>query len=124
MAKTDRGFEIAEFKDRYDTKCSLQESSLATEAAIWLGVDDADPQIMATDAIKLGIPTCRTTGWVPYPIPKEVLLSTRMHLTQDDVLNLLPALIYFVEHGHLPDSSDKTIKILDELSKSIGIDSE
>lgn len=28
----------------------------------------------------------------------------RMHLTQDHVRMLLPSLLYFVEHGELPDS--------------------
>lgn len=37
--KTGRGFLYAEFRDQYDFTCSLQESSLATEAAIWLGVN-------------------------------------------------------------------------------------
>lgn len=41
---TDRGFELIEFEDRYNQKCSLQQSSLADYAhpgtsAIWLGVD-------------------------------------------------------------------------------------
>ncbi len=39
---TMRGFWRAEFKDRYGCACSLQESSLATEDAIWLGVDGED----------------------------------------------------------------------------------
>jgi hypothetical protein len=38
---TPRGFKIASFKDLNQQDCSLQESSLATDDAIWLGVDDA-----------------------------------------------------------------------------------
>lgn len=37
--KTNRGFRRGEFSDRYGALCSIQESSLATEAAIWLGCD-------------------------------------------------------------------------------------
>lgn len=42
---TNRGFEIIEFKDRYDQECTLQQSSLAEYAepgtsAVWLGQDD------------------------------------------------------------------------------------
>ena len=37
--QTDRGFLRVDFVDRYDKPCSIQESSLATERAIWLGVD-------------------------------------------------------------------------------------
>lgn len=38
--KTDRGFTRINFLDLYDIKCSLQESSLATDNAIWLGVNE------------------------------------------------------------------------------------
>jgi hypothetical protein len=36
---TERGFGRGDFKDLYDVDCSIQESSLATEEAIWLGCD-------------------------------------------------------------------------------------
>jgi hypothetical protein len=35
-----RGFGIEEFKDIYGAECSIQESSLATRSAIWLGCDE------------------------------------------------------------------------------------
>jgi hypothetical protein len=101
LKKTPRGFIKGEFIDRYGSKCSIQESSLATEAAIWLGVDDANPQIMASQAKRFGIETTETTGWVPYPIPNEVSLVTRMHLTQKNVKELLPLLEKFVKTGNL-----------------------
>ncbi len=37
--KTARGFRIGTFRDRYGQECSIQESSLAGEYAIWFGVD-------------------------------------------------------------------------------------
>jgi len=40
IAMTQRGFLRGEFVDRYGEQCSIQESSLATEAALWLGVDE------------------------------------------------------------------------------------
>jgi len=103
--KTQRGFEYYEFKDKYGEKCSLQKSSLATEDAIWLGIDDANPQIMSSDAIRMGLKE-RTysesdNGWTPFEIPKEVLLSTRMHLTKNQVKRLLPILQKFVETGEI-----------------------
>lgn len=101
LNKTQRGFSISEFEDRYGQKCSLQKSSLATEDAIWLGVDDANPKIMASDAKRLGISTDANNGWIKFEIPKEVLLSTRMHLTQDQVRELLPFLQRFAETGEL-----------------------
>lgn len=71
---TERGFLYGKFTDRFGSKCSLQESSLATEAAVWLGVDTAFDG-------------------------KE---CTRMHLTQDMVRDLLPALQHFAKTGELP----------------------
>ena len=52
--KTDRGFAIIKFVDMYDTKCSIQKSSLATEDAIWIGIDKPEPLIMASKIIEGG----------------------------------------------------------------------
>ena len=93
--KTVRGFDLIEFKDRYGAKCNIQKSSLATENAIWLGVEDANPQIMASKTKEGG------TGWVKYDIPDNVLLTTRMHLTQEQVKDLLPILQRFADTGEL-----------------------
>lgn len=101
--KTVRGFGNITFEDRYDKECSIQKSSLATEDAIWFGVVDANPKILATDARRFGIPTKEMTGWVPYPIPIEVFLSTHMHLTREQVATILPILQHFVDTGELPD---------------------
>lgn len=71
---TDRGFARADFEDCYGSQCSVQESSLGTEAAIWLGVDkdwNGDEHF-------------------------------RMHLTQQMVASLLPLLQHFAEYGELP----------------------
>lgn len=40
IRKTDRGFVRGEFIDRYGSSCSIQESSLLGENAIWLGCVD------------------------------------------------------------------------------------
>ncbi len=105
---TKRGFDVIEFKDFYKEECSLQKSSLATEDAIWLGVDDPKPQIMCSDAIKLGIRKRKETeednGWCDFKIPDEVLISTRMHLNRKQVAKLLPYLIGFVLKGELVKS--------------------
>jgi hypothetical protein len=96
-----RGFATGRFKDRYGVNCSIQKSSAAMEDCIWLGVDDANPQIMASQAKQFGIQTNEITGWIPYPIPDEVFLTTRMHLTQKQVADLLPFLQKFVATGEL-----------------------
>lgn len=101
LKQTQRGFDFVEFEDHNGVNCSLQKSSLATEDAIWLGVNDADPQIMAKDAAAHGIETEETVGWVPYPVPDAVLLKTRMHLTQEQVRQLLPYLNCFALTGRL-----------------------
>ncbi|WYV99119.1 hypothetical protein Amme3_00123 [Pseudomonas phage vB_PpuM-Amme-3] len=101
ISMTERGFSVIEFKDCYGEKCSIQKSSLASEDAIWFGVDDANPQIMASQALAHGVDTDKTVGWVEYPLPKEVLLSTRMHLTREQVAELLPILQHFVNTGEI-----------------------
>lgn len=94
--KTPRGFSIIKFEDLYGTKCSIQKSSLATEDAILIGIDDANPQILASKTQQGG------TGWVPYDVPEDVLLCTKMHLTVKHVKQLLPILKFFAEIGELP----------------------
>jgi len=92
---TERGFALYEMVDLYENNYSLQKSSLATEDAIWFGIDDANPQIMASKIIPNG------TGWAKYTIPKDVLLTTRMHLSRDQVKELIPILQKFVDTGEI-----------------------
>jgi len=87
---TERGFAIDEFVDRYGIKCSLQKSSLATENCIWLGCDDADPRICV-----------KGEGWQQVPMPDGYIANTRMHLTREMVMELLPHLQKFVKTGEL-----------------------
>jgi hypothetical protein len=89
-----RGFPIVRFSDRYGVPCSLQMSSLAEyekpgTSAVWLGTSDAQPKVMAREAASVGVQTTETTGWVPFPIPESVLLSTRMHLDRKQVAALI-----------------------------------
>jgi hypothetical protein len=100
---TDRGFALIRFVDLYGQPCSLQESSLATKEAIWLGVDDARPKVLHGDAKRLGIDTQASFGWVDYPLPPEVECITRMHLTRAQVAQLLPVLERFVRTGEVSD---------------------
>ena len=71
--KTPRGFSRATFIDRYNSHCSIQKSSIAGEDCIWLGTDTS------------------TDG------------TSRMHLTQEMVKALLPALMEFAYTGELPN---------------------
>ena len=85
------------FRDSYGAYCSIQESSAAriemedgtvSDGKIWFGMDkesNGEPVGKTVDGHKLG---------------------ARMHLTQTQVRQLLPHLIYFVEHGELPPLED------------------
>lgn len=99
-SETNRGFGLVEFEDAYGLKCSLQESS-AWEPHIWLGPVNAKPQIMNSDAARLGLPTTGCTGWTEYHIPREVLLSTRMHLNKEQLISLISELQAYAEN--MPD---------------------
>lgn len=89
LNKTSRGFYVAEFKDRTQEMCSIQESSIATEACIWLGYSS----------------------------------GPRMHLTIDNVEELLPLLNRFVDTGSLNPISDSEYLLyrVQEISKQIEI---
>ena len=94
VRKTGRGFEIIEFEDCSGEKCSLQQSSLANyekpgTSAIWIGCSDANPLILASQAHKFGVKTTEMTGWVPYPVPDDVLMHTRAQLDREQVAALI-----------------------------------
>lgn len=109
---TGRGFGLVKFRDEYGEQCSLQISSRAVcenedgtvddpLGWIWLGIDDAKPQIMKTKARELGLPLPpgEVTGWMPYPVPDDVLMTTRMHLNAAQVRGLIAQLQMWLEHG-------------------------
>lgn len=97
---TQRGFSVIEFTDRNGLHCSIQESSSDTPS-IWLGINDAEPKIMAIHAPLHNIKTNETVGWVPYPIPDEVLLHTRMHLNVEQVKALISTLQFWIATDRL-----------------------
>ncbi|MDH4319406.1 MAG: hypothetical protein OEV64_13520 [Desulfobulbaceae bacterium] len=99
--KTERGFDYFKFKDLYGKQYSIQKSSLATENAIWLGIDDAEPKIMASKVIDGG------TGWAKYPIHDDVVFNTRMHLSQKHVKDLINILQKFVDTGDIQHENEK-----------------
>lgn len=83
IGETGRGFALVEFKDMYQQGCSLQKSSLADRHAVWLGVDNTGPEIKDING----------------KVNSDV--GVRMHLTQDQVYELLPILQKFVDTGEL-----------------------
>jgi hypothetical protein len=98
---TARGFKKTTFVDRYGTACSVQKSSLATEAAIWFGAEALNVQVF---------PSQTGQGWDTLDVVaiakslgyRDVVDNTRMHLTQTQVQALLPLLTHFAAHGELP----------------------
>ena len=93
---TERGFGTFTFKDYYGMDCSLQESSLATEDAIWLGISQPKAKIHSCDTKEGG-----DKGWIDIPIPNSIHIPTRMHLTREQVKELIPKLQKFVDTGSL-----------------------
>lgn len=99
---TERGFAFVEFTDAYGTECNIQKSSLATDDAIWIGAKE----------IGLKQFTPYQGGWKDVPTPSDpngtsYIANNRMHLTRDQVAELLPILAHFVETGDVsvPDKS-------------------
>ena len=105
QTETQRGFIKLLFKDSYNKLCSLQESSNAEDNYIWLGIEDADPLIMTSDAIKVGLVSNKdiSNGWMNYSIPKEVLLTTRMHLNKEQATILGLKLLHFGASGDISE---------------------
>lgn len=108
---TPRGFKVVEFEDAYGYECSLQQSSAVGDdddamenpgsSFVWLGIDNGKPQVMKSQAKALGLtlPPGEVSGWMPYPIPEEVQISTRMHLNREQVKGLIERLQRWLETG-------------------------
>lgn len=107
VTKTARGFPMVEFKDFYGHPCSVQMSSIWLEenkpgnSALWIGVYDAKPMVLHKYARAVGVESNATCGWVPYPIPEEVSLTTRMHLNREQVKALIGHLQRWLDKGKL-----------------------
>jgi hypothetical protein len=91
MKKTSRGFAYTEFIDRYGCQCSIQKSSLATEDAIWFGIDKPEVKVFNPG-----------TGWGNVKMPKgDIIIDSRMHLTKKMIKKILPILEKFVKTGEI-----------------------
>jgi hypothetical protein len=105
MKTTERGFSYMEFLDFNGVKCNIQKSSILDEECIWFG------------AVNIGLKRFKAyEGWTDVPLPFSIeehyVANNRMHLTQEQVKNLLPILTYFAETGELPDP-----QVEEEMSK-------
>ena len=117
--RTQRGFGVVNFTDRNGIECSVQASSAIDfddrggiglyhpgSSMLYIGPNDADPRIMARDAARLGLETTTDVGWIPFAVPDEVLMSTRMHLTRPQVRSLIKRLNIWLKTGSLSPEDD------------------
>lgn len=98
ISRTERGFGIGKFTDSKGVDCSIQDSSLATEAAIWFGVKEANPQRLEGDvmvAVKPPVEPIPIEGWPG--LTHDILYNTRMHLTIRHVKTLIRNFEKFLE---------------------------
>lgn len=95
------------FLDHNANTCELACSALVPTLegsgtdAIWLGVINPQPVVMAIHASAIGLPTTTREGWVPFPIPSHVLIPSRMHLCRDQVKALVASLQQWLETGDI-----------------------
>lgn len=92
LERNQRGFENGKFKDSYDNECSIQKSSLATEDCIWLGIDK--PKLTVFENENMG-------KYIETVLPKTWMVHSKMHLSREQVAELLPMLQKFVDTGEL-----------------------
>ena len=106
---TARGFAYYKFVDDNGQKCSLQKSSSALEDKIWLGIDDAKimefyPYLRETDESWFEIPKEAVEAKLKHRPQNEIhYKNQRMHLTVNQVKELLPILQRFVETGEISE---------------------
>jgi hypothetical protein len=96
MEKTERGFAYTEFTDLYGAKCNIQKSSLATDDAIWIGCKEIGLKKFTPYQ---GWEDVDTHGDPPHGI--TYVANNRMHLSREQVADLLPILQNFVDTGEL-----------------------
>ncbi len=100
VGKTSRGFGLGEFKDAKGNECSIQDSSLATQGAIWFGVQDVNPQRMGENGLEpvpppeLPIPIAGMPGFL-----HDILFNTRMHLSESGTKSLIRTFEKFLSEG-------------------------
>jgi hypothetical protein len=110
QTETPRRFGLVLFDDANGQKCVLQQSSAIGDeddaferpgsSFVWLGVQNGNPVVLASKAAGMGVDTNGAiTGWVPYPVPEGVLITTRMHLDREQVTGLIERLQAWLATG-------------------------
>jgi hypothetical protein len=101
---TGRGFERIDFADANGEACSIQQSSAIGDdddaferpgsSMLWLGVNDPVPKVLV-----------QNEGWQPVPLPEDVLLSGRMHMNREMVIELVVKLRNWLDSGSFDGST-------------------
>ena len=92
LERNNRGFENGKFVDVYNNQCSIQKSSSAMDDYIWLGIDNPKLTVFKDESMGQYLETT---------LPKTWMVDSRMHLSREQVAELLPILQKFVETGEL-----------------------
>lgn len=56
---------------------------------LWIGPNSANPKVRGSN------------GWIEYPVPDEVLMTTRMHVSRKQVEDLVAHLMIWLRTGSL-----------------------
>jgi hypothetical protein len=91
---TAKGSPIVEFKDHYDIECTIQQCTIGSRDAIWVGVSERKSQIPRYYEGKIRIPFDTEID--------QASDAKRMYLTKKEVKQLLPVLKHFAKYGNLP----------------------
>lgn len=92
LERNQRGFKNGKFVDSYNNQCSIQKSSSAMDDFIWLGIDNPKLTVFKDESMGQYLETT---------LPKTWMVDSRMHLSREQVAELLPILQKFVETGEL-----------------------
>ena len=92
VKKTQRGYNIVNFTDSQRLECKLQKSSIADENRIWFGIKN--PRLTIYQDEKKG-------KYMTVKMPDNWDVDSYMHLNQEQVKEILPALIKFANTGEL-----------------------
>ena len=98
---TSRGFTYYEFSDVSGAVCNIQKSSAAENDYIWLGSKDI--------GLKVFVPYGKPEAWRDVSEQQinetfgsnGIIANNRMHLSREQVAELLPILKKFVKTGNI-----------------------
>lgn len=97
VQNTNRGFQIVAFIDANGEACSMQQSSA-------IGEEDDAIDNPGSSMLWLGINRVQPQSWPPWkdvPLPADCTSSGRMHLTRNQVKELVAHLRRWVRTGSL-----------------------